>query len=103
MFNNVRIGGIEFAFKEEIHIQFFGQVVVYISAVQQERTATAKGSIVVLSLASGDTGSSTTDVTAAAKFPVKRCIIQARLFPHGIKINWLDLLEDWMMVYGRLR
>ncbi len=45
--NNVRIISIEFAAKEETHVQFFGQAVVDVSAVQEERSATASGSIVV--------------------------------------------------------
>ncbi len=81
---DVRIISIEFASKEETHVQFFGQVVVDVSAVQQERTVTAKGSIVVPFPASGaggsmdsgeggafgESGSSTTDVAVAAELPV---------------------------------
>ena len=45
--NNVRIISIEFATKEETHVQFFGQVLVDVSAVQVSRSATASGSIVL--------------------------------------------------------
>lgn len=45
--DNVRIISIEFAAKEETHVQFFGQAVVDVRAVQAERTASAFGSIVV--------------------------------------------------------
>ena len=45
--DNVRIISIEFAAKEETHVQFFGQAVVDVRAVQTERTASASGSIVV--------------------------------------------------------
>lgn len=83
---DVRIISIEFASKEETHVQFFGQVVVDVSAVQQERTASAVGNIVVPFLSgagntdteggSGDTSgtgeneSSTNDVTVAVELPV---------------------------------
>ena len=45
--DNVRIISIEFAAKEETHVQFFGQAVVDVRAAQEERTASASGSIVV--------------------------------------------------------
>ena len=45
--SNVRIISIEFAAKEETHVQFFGQVLVDVSAGQVSRSASAKGSIVV--------------------------------------------------------
>ena len=44
---NVRVISIEFAAKEETHVQFFGQVLVDVSAGQVSRSASAKGSIVV--------------------------------------------------------
>ena len=44
---DVRIISIEFATKEENHAQFFGQVIVDVSADQIERSASAKGSIAV--------------------------------------------------------
>ena len=55
---NVRIISIEFAAKEETHVQFFGQVLVDVSAGQVSRSASAKGSIVVPLPAGGggDTG-----------------------------------------------
>ena len=55
---NVRIISIEFAAKEETHVQFFGQVLVDVSAGQVSRSASAKGSIVVPFPAGGggDTG-----------------------------------------------
>ena len=61
---NVRIISIEFAAKEETHVQFFGQVLVDVSAEQVNRSATASGSIVVPFPASGggtgeDTGGGT--------------------------------------------
>lgn len=83
---DVRIISIEFASKEETHVQFFGQVVVDVSAVQQERTASAVGNIVVPFLsgagntdteggsgdasATGENESSTNDVTVAVELPV---------------------------------
>lgn len=45
--SSVRIISIEFAAKEETHVQFFGQVLVDVSAEQVGRSATASGSIVV--------------------------------------------------------
>jgi len=45
--SNVRIISIEFAAKEETHMQFSGQVLVDVSAGQVSRSASAKGSIVV--------------------------------------------------------
>ena len=61
---NVRVISIEFAAKEETHVQFFGQVLVDVSAEQVNRSATASGSIVVPFPASGggtgeDTGGGT--------------------------------------------
>ncbi len=50
---NVRIISIEFAAKEETHVQFFGQVLVDVSAEPVGRSATARGSIVVPFPASG--------------------------------------------------
>ena len=44
---SVRIISIEFAAKEETHVQFFGQVLVDVSAEQVSRSATASGSIVI--------------------------------------------------------
>ena len=51
---DVRIISIEFATKEENHAQFFGQVIVDVSAGQVERTASAKGSIVIPSALGGE-------------------------------------------------
>ena len=45
--DNVRIISIEFAAKEETHVQFFGQVVLDVRAAQVERRACASGSVVV--------------------------------------------------------
>ncbi len=44
---NTRIISIEFATKEENHAQFFGQVVVDVIAKEVERTAYAKGTILI--------------------------------------------------------
>lgn len=43
----VRVISIEFAAKEETHVQFFGQVVLDVRAAQVERRACASGSVVV--------------------------------------------------------
>lgn len=51
---DVRIISIEFATKEENHAQFFGQVIVDVNAGQVERTASAKGSIVIPSAPGGE-------------------------------------------------
>ena len=45
--DNVRIISIEFAAKEETHVQFFGQVVLDVRAAQVERRACASGSVVI--------------------------------------------------------
>ena len=45
--DDVRIISIEFAAKEETHVQFFGQVVLDVRAAQVERRACASGSVVV--------------------------------------------------------
>ena len=83
----MRIISIEFASKEGTYVQFFGQVVVDVSAVQQERTASASGNIVVPfppgagedsdgtsdngdSDTSGEAGSGTDGVTVAVELPV---------------------------------
>ena len=58
--DDVRIISIEFAAKEETHVQFFGQAVVDVRAAQEERTASASGSIVVPIPAAGtDAGAET--------------------------------------------
>lgn len=58
--DNARIISIEFAAKEETHVQFFGQAVVDVRAVQVDRTASASGSIVVPIPAAGtDAGAGT--------------------------------------------
>lgn len=44
---HVKIVSIEFAASEETHVQFFGQVVIDVSAEQIERNATAKGNITI--------------------------------------------------------
>lgn len=90
--DNVRIISIEFAAKEETHVQFFGQAVVDVRAAQVERSASASGSIVVPVPAGtggvavgavsgggeeagnagddGGTGGSTEDVTVEVELPV---------------------------------
>ena len=45
--DRVRVISIEFAAKEETHVQFFGQAVVDVRAAQVERRACASGSVVV--------------------------------------------------------
>ena len=57
--DNVRIISIEFAAKEETHVQFFGQAVVDVRAAQEERTASASGSIVVPIPVGTDAGAET--------------------------------------------
>ena len=58
--DDVRIISIEFAAKEETHVQFFGQAVVDVRAAQEERTASASGSIVVpIPVAGTDAGAET--------------------------------------------
>ena len=58
--DDVRIISIEFAAKEETHVQFFGQAVVDVRAAQEKRTASASGSIVVPIPAAGtDAGAET--------------------------------------------
>ena len=54
--SDVRIISIEFASSEETHVQFFGQVIVDVAAVQADREASAKGSIVIPSNADGTAG-----------------------------------------------
>ena len=50
---DVKIISIEFASREENHVQFFGQVALEVAADRVERSASAKGSVFV-PLASGD-------------------------------------------------
>ena len=45
--DRVRVISIEFAAREETHVQFFGQVVLDVRAAQVERRACASGSVVV--------------------------------------------------------
>lgn len=51
----VRVISIEFASKEENHVQFFGQIMVEVTAEQVERTAHARG-VIPVPLISGQTG-----------------------------------------------
>lgn len=82
---NVKIISIEFAASEETHVQFFGQVVVDVAAAQVEKSASAKGSIVIPfpaqsttagdNTASGDgteggTENEATEITVDADLPV---------------------------------
>ena len=56
---DVKIISIEFASKEENHVQFFGQVVVDVAAEPVERSASAKGTVIVpipAGMAGGDAG-----------------------------------------------
>ena len=62
--SDVRIISIEFASSEETHVQFFGQVLVDVNAVQADREASAKGSIVIPSASAG-AGKSASDGTEA--------------------------------------
>ena len=66
---NVRIISIEFASKEETHVQFFGQVVVDVSAVQVGKSASAKGTIVI-PFPSTETESTTNDISVDVELPV---------------------------------
>ncbi|MBE7727958.1 MAG: hypothetical protein E7244_27320 [Enterocloster citroniae] len=83
--SNVRIISIEFAAKEETHVQFFGQVLLDVSAEPVGRSATAAGSIVVpfpsrgggntetdtdTGDASGEPGTDTESVTVDVELPV---------------------------------
>ena len=55
----MKIISIEFASKEENHVQFFGQVVVDVAAEPVGRSASAKGTVIVpipAGVAGGDTG-----------------------------------------------
>jgi hypothetical protein len=64
---NVKIISIEFASKEEIHVQFFGQVVVDVAADRVERSASAKGTVFV-PLPFGENGGGTGgDVSGASR------------------------------------
>lgn len=68
---NVWVISIEFASKEENHVQFFGQVVVDAAAVPEECTANAKGTIVVPVPGSIGDGNSSVDVSVDVDLPVK--------------------------------
>lgn len=56
---NVKIISIEFAASEETHVQFFGEVVMNVTAEQAERSTVAKGSIVIPDNTSSETGEET--------------------------------------------
>lgn len=69
---NTKVISIEFATSEENHAQFFGQIVVDAVAIQTERTASAKGTVVVpFPVADAETGDSTeTQVSVDVELPV---------------------------------
>ena len=75
---NVRIISIEFASKEETHVQFFGQVVVDTNAAQVEKSASAKGTVVIpfpsteteAGETSGGMESVTNDISVEVELPV---------------------------------
>ena len=64
--DRVRVISIEFAAKEETHVQFFGQAVVDVRAAQVERSASASGSIVVPVPVAGTGGSEDSGGAAGA-------------------------------------
>lgn len=64
--DRVRVISIEFAAKEETHVQFFGQAVVDVRAAQVERRASASGSIVVPVPVAGTGGSEDSGGAAGA-------------------------------------
>lgn len=68
----MKVISIEFATTEENHAQFFGQIVVDAVSIQIERTANAKGTIVVpFPVADAETGDSTeTQVSVDVELPV---------------------------------
>lgn len=69
---NTKVISIEFATSEENHAQFFGQIVVDAVTIQTERTASAKGTVVVpFPVADAETGDSTeTQVSVDVELPV---------------------------------
>lgn len=69
---DTKVISIEFATTEENHAQFFGQIVVDAVSIQIERTANAKGTIVVpFPVADAETGDSTeTQVFVDVELPV---------------------------------
>ena len=73
--SDVRIISLEFASSEETHVQFFGQVLVDVAAVQTDREASAKGSIVIPSNTDGTAETDGSDessdsVTVEVELPV---------------------------------
>lgn len=71
---NVRVISIEFASKEENHVQFFGQVIVDVAAESIKRTASAKGTIQI-PVVSGQSGiisdvDTATDISLDVELPV---------------------------------
>ncbi len=71
---NLKVISIEFASKEVNHVQFFGQVVIDVTAEQIERTASAKG-IIHLPIVSDQTGTdiennSDPDLSVNVDFPL---------------------------------
>lgn len=56
---NVKIISIEFAASEETHVQFFGEVVIEVAADPEERSAAAKGTIIIPNTSSTETGDGT--------------------------------------------
>lgn len=56
---NVKIISIEFAASEETHVQFFGEAVIEVTAEQEERSAAAKGTIIISDTSSTGTGDGT--------------------------------------------
>ncbi len=75
---NVRIISIDFASKEETHVQFFGQVMVDTKAAQVEKSASAKGTVVIpfpstetdVGETSGGMESVTNDISVEVELPV---------------------------------
>lgn len=68
---NVRIISIEFATKEENHAQFFAQVLVNVSAEQEERSASAAGNIVIpFPAAEGSEKEIIDEMSVAVELPV---------------------------------
>ena len=67
---NVRVISIEFASKEENHAQFFGQVLVDVSALPAERSAVAAGPVVIPFPSGGGDGDAGSEISVDVELPV---------------------------------
>ncbi len=94
-----RIISISFASKDETHAQFFGQVIVDVKANAEERTTSAKGTILI-PIQSAEDLEDTTDISVDVTLPVTwteegKAICHVTFELNGSEILFHHPVETW--------